>query len=284
MQDKAVVRNTSAVFAEVIGYLNRHEFFRSSSASGPLAMSSDRICAHYASLQLDSLFQPLFDIRSRRVAGHEALLAGQAGNDVSLLGSVLSPDRVFTLAANEDITFLDRLARTLHTLNFLLQHAGGFLHLNVHPHHLLAVSADHGRVFEGILKQCGLHTRQIVLEVAEHAVPDKQRLALAVAAWQEKGYHIAIDGFGRERASLRRVLKLRPQQLKLDRSVLRNILRSQRGLATLERVVREAQDAGVIVVATGVESPAVLDLLWQTGIARAQGYLFGRPQPYCVLV
>ncbi len=171
------------VFSEVVEYLNQREFLRMQKTQGPLFVHYDRIKAHYASFELDSTFQPVFDWKHRRIKGHEALLASYSGADISMLGSVLAPERLFSLASNEDITFIDRLARTLHTLNYLLQGAHGFLHLNVHPHHLLAVSADHGRVFEGILKQCGLETDKIVLEVPEYAVTEKKRLTQAISAW-----------------------------------------------------------------------------------------------------
>lgn len=276
-----------AVLAEVLGYLNRREFARAEGkqpSAETLFSHHDRIRAHYASFELDSLFQPVFDFKHRRVIGHEALLASVSGSGVSMVGNVLTPQRVFTLAANEDITFIDRLARTLHSLNYLLQGAKGLLHLNVHPHHLLAVSADHGRVFEGILRQCGLETRNIVLEIPEYAVPEKKRLAGAVAAWQEKGYRIAIDNIGREQAQVSRVRKLKPDYLKIDRKLIHEALNDIRQRRVLLKVVQTAAEDNIAVIATGIETHAQLDLLHEMKIEIAQGFLFGKPQPYCLAV
>ncbi len=271
-----------AALSGVLGYLNSREFARHAAGQPTLFSHHDRIRAHYASFSLDSLFQPLFDFQRRRIIGHEALLASVSGNSTSTVGNVLSPERVFTLAANEDITFVDRLARTLHALNFLLQQSGGMLHLNVHPHHLLAVSADHGRVFEGILRQCGLDTRRIVLEIPEYAVPEKRRLADAIAAWQDKGYQIAIDNVGRTQLQVSRLRKLKPRYLKLDRVLLQQALHDRRRQRTLANAVTVASDDGITVIGTGIESRVQLDLLHELGIGVGQGYLFGRPQPYCV--
>ncbi len=273
------------VLSGVLSYLNSREFPRLAGRRGnadTLYVQHKGIRAHYASLELDSLFQPLFDIQRRRVVGHEALLACVSASGVALVGNVLSPQRVFTLAANEDITFVDRLARTLHALNYLLQGATGLLHLNVHPHHLLAVSADHGRVFEGILKQCGLDTRQIVLEIPEYAVQEKQRLADAITAWQAKGYRIAIDNVGREAVQISRVRKLKPVYLKIDRDAIVAASDDPRRRRVLANAVRAAHDDGIGVVGTGIETHAQLDVLHDLGINIAQGYLFGRPQPYCI--
>ena len=276
-----------AVLAEVLDYLNRREFARAEGkqpSAETLFSHHDRIRAHYASFELDSLFQPVFDFKRRRVIGHEALLASVSGSGVSMVGNVLTPQRVFTLAANEDITFIDRLARTLHSLNYLLQGAKGLLHLNVHPHHLLAVSADHGRVFEGILRQCGLETRNIVLEIPEYAVPEKKRLAGAVAAWQEKGYRIAIDNIGREPAQISRVRKLKADYLKIDSVLINAALRDIRQRRVLAKVVLTAAEDDAAVIATGIETHAQLDLLHELKIEMAQGFLFGKPQPYCLAV
>jgi EAL domain-containing protein (putative c-di-GMP-specific phosphodiesterase class I) len=272
-----------AVLAEVLEYLNQREFSRDRNIE-TLFIRHDHVRAHYASFELDSLFQPVFDFKRRRVIGHEALLASVSGGGVSMVGNVLTPERVFTLAANEDITFIDRLARTLHSLNYLLQGAKGFLHLNVHPHHLLAVSADHGRVFEGILRQCGLETRNIVLEIPEYAVAEKKRLADAVNAWQQKGYHIAIDNVGREQAQISRIRKLKPDYIKIDRILINAALGDSRQRRVLARVVQTAMEDNISVIATGIETHAQLDLLHELNVDSAQGFLFGKPQPYCLSV
>lgn len=275
------------VLEEVLDYLNRREFFRAAGKqqdSDTLFARYDHIRASYASFELDSLFQPVFDFKRRRVIGHEALLASISGSGVSMVGNVLTPQRVFTLAANEDITFIDRLARTLHSLNYLLQGASGFLHLNVHPHHLLAVSADHGRVFEGILRQCGLETRNIVLEIPEYAVPEKNRLADAISAWQQKGYRIAIDNVGHEAVQISRIRKLKPEYLKIDRALINTALADNRQKRVLAKVVQTAVEDDIAVIAVGIETHEQLDLLHELNIDIAQGYLFGRPQPYCLSV
>ena len=280
------IPDNSAVLADVLSYLNRSEFFRNGRGQEgkTLFAHHDRIRARYASFELDSLFQPVFDCRLRRVLGHEVLLVSVSSSGVSMVGSVLTPQRVFTLAANEDITLIDRLARTLHSLNYLLQGAEGLLHLNVHPHHLLAVSMDHGRVFEGILRQCGLETTNIVLEIPEYAVPEKKRLADAVSAWQEKGYRIAIDNVGRESAHINSIRKLKPHYLKVDSSLIHAALQNRRKRLVLEKLVLTAREDGIVVIATGIETHAQLDLLNELSIDIAQGFLFGRPQPYCLKV
>jgi EAL domain-containing protein (putative c-di-GMP-specific phosphodiesterase class I) len=184
----------------------------------------------------------------------------------------------------QDIVYFDRLVRTLHALNFLTQDAAGDLHLNVDAQHLLAVSANHGQVFEQILRQCGLLPERIVLEIPEHAIRDKDRLREAVAAWQSRRYRIAIDGFGRDHAQLTQVLALRPDVLKIDGSFwlrqLRTVAARQKLLDTLDRI----SDRGIAVILDGCDDAATHEVIALSGIplsVAVQGNRSGAPQPWC---
>jgi EAL domain-containing protein (putative c-di-GMP-specific phosphodiesterase class I) len=275
----------AALFSEIVDYLNQREFPRikgSQKLDDTIYIEGDHIRAHYASFQLDTLFQPIFDYSKQCVVGHEAFLSSTSPTQSFMLDNVLEPERIFTLASNEDITFLDRLARTIHTLNYLVQDPDELLHLNVHPQHLLAVSADHGRVFGGILYRCGLEPQHIVLEIAEYAISDKRALQEAISSWQDKDYHIAIDGFGRDHTQLNRVLKLKPDYLKLDKKFLLSALDDTRRFRQLARIVETARDANVNVIGDGIENSQHLDLLQKLDIPLGQGNLFARAQPYCL--
>lgn len=284
-EEKSVMNNPVSAFSDVVEYLNYREFPRYKGREklpDTVFVEYDRIRAHYASFQLDSVFQPVFDYTKRRVIGHEGLLSSLSKGNLALLGNVLMPERIFTLASNEDIIFLDRLARTLHTLNYLSQGVEGLLHLNVHPQHLLSITADHGRVFAGIIRKCGLEPPQIVLEITEHPIEEKRALAEAVSSWQFKGYRIAIDGFGRQHAQIARVLKLKPDYLKLDRHFLLKGLVDKKRFQQLKKIVQASHEEGVKLIGVGIENTTHLDLLRELEISLAQGYLFGKPQPYCI--
>jgi EAL domain-containing protein (putative c-di-GMP-specific phosphodiesterase class I) len=50
----------------------------------------------------------------------------------------------------------------------------------------------------------------------------------------------------------------------------------------LAKVVQTAKEDNIAVIATGIETHAQLDLLHELAIEIAQGFIFGRPQPYCL--
>ncbi len=267
--------------AEIITYLNRHDFASADAPDPGLPLFADatRVKALYANLHLGTRFQPLLDLQTDTFTAHEAFVLVQTACPQK--GSehcALTPEDIFFLPGNvPQITHLDRLTRTLHTLNFLIHNPEGTLHLNVHPHHLLAVDSDHGEVFEGILSQCGLAPQSIVLEVSEHAIREKSRLASAVAAWQSRGYRIAVDNFGLAHLQIERVLRLRPDLIKIDRGYFRKCASRPQHLRGLHKTLARLRGHGVASAVVGVESQADLTLARAAGADYAQGYLFGEP-------
>lgn len=283
--------NTEAL-REIVHYLNQHEFQQASHRNAqfhPLYVTALKVKATYFNYKLSSRFQPIFNLRNGRTEAHEAFINVKPLSG-GTLAEALTPNSVFLLPFDQaGITYIDRLARTANTLNFLAQndslaHTGGFadkgsqqLHLNVHPLLLTAVKSDHGKVFEGILHQCGIETSQITLEVSEYAIPDKDLLADAIKAWQERGYRIAIDNFGRIHQDSAAIVKFAPDVIKLDRRFLAEAEGDATLLTPLQALLERAGEQDIDVIATGVETAIQLDFVRQLGIGMAQGYLLGKP-------
>lgn len=169
-------------------------YFNSDERQGDstLYLVEGRVAAWHDGLRLGSLFQPVHDLNSGRIAGHRAVLAVQADD-----GSVLDAAAAYARCRDDTaVVRFDRLCRTVHALNFLGQqrHAGGHVQLDVHPRHLLAVQGQHGLVFEAILKRCGLGPEDIVLAVEVPPAVDRARLARALDNYRQRGYRLALSG------------------------------------------------------------------------------------------
>ena len=161
---------------------------------GTLYATADgqRAAAWFAGLRLRSLFQPVVDLGSGEIVGHQAILLASRED-----GTALAAETAYALCPDDEaVVHFDRLCRTLHALNFLAQRrqTGGFLQLAVHPRHLLAVACKHGLVFEAVLKRCGLAPVDIVLELADASAAAGEHLGAAVASYRERGYRIALAG------------------------------------------------------------------------------------------
>nr|WP_286206646.1 EAL domain-containing protein [Thauera linaloolentis] len=263
---------------ELVHYFNkRSQFAGAGGEEDSLAFDGGRVHAHFAGYVLGSLFQPLAE-RDGRVLGHEAHL--QAWGD----GRALPAQAVFLDArTDEELVRLDRLVRTLHALNFLLQReqAGGILSLNVHPRLVRAVPDRHGHVFESVLSRCGLTPDRVVLELADDGLSDPAPLAAAIAEYQERGYRIALDNFGRHSSELGRLEALAPDIVKLDRSLSGRARPPALTARVAAALVPEIRRRGMLVVGQHIENAEQLQHAKELGADWLQGFLIGRPALDC---
>lgn len=228
---------------------------------GERALSEARIRAIIADRAFLPVFQPIVELARRVVVGYEALTRFADGS---------RPDEVFAEAARCGLAI--ELEAT--TLEAVLEASGSlpapaWLNLNVSAELVLA-----GEPLASILRRWGW---QIVLELTEHIeVTDYPALRAAIERLGPN-VRLAVDDAGAGFASLRHILELRPDYVKLDRGIVRQIHRDPARQALVAGMVHFAAKTGAILVAEGVETEAEARQLRQLGVALAQGYWLGRP-------
>ena len=213
-----------------------------------------------------AVYQPIVRLLDGAVIGHEALTR-------FIDEPIRAPDLWFNeaaeigLQAQLEAAAIDKALRALRHLP-----AQGYLSLNASPQTLLS------GVLEPVL---GAHPfERLILEVTEHAsVDDYSTIARAIEPLRKRGLRIAVDDAGAGFASFRHILKLQPEVIKLDNSLIRQIDSTRQYRALAAAVQRFAEQTGSAVVAEGVEAEAQLQVLRDLGVGHAQGYLLGRPRP-----
>jgi EAL domain-containing protein (putative c-di-GMP-specific phosphodiesterase class I)/DNA-binding NarL/FixJ family response regulator len=121
---------------------------------------------------------------------------------------------------------------------------------------------------------------RIVVEVTEQApVADYDELREALSGLRERGVRLAIDDAGAGFASLRHIVRLDPDLIKLDITLTRQIETDPVRQALAVALVSFAEQIGATVVAEGVETELQLEALRRAGVRHAQGFLLGRPGP-----
>jgi EAL domain-containing protein (putative c-di-GMP-specific phosphodiesterase class I) len=121
---------------------------------------------------------------------------------------------------------------------------------------------------------------QVVVEVSEHeAVHDYVELAAALAPLREGGLRLAVDDAGAGYASLRHVVRLAPDVIKLDMSLVSGVDEDPARRELASALTSFAHRTGAVVVAEGVERQAEHDVLHEVGVDLGQGYLYARPGP-----
>lgn len=121
---------------------------------------------------------------------------------------------------------------------------------------------------------------RVVIEITEHeAVEDYDRLTQALRRIRERGSRVAIDDAGAGFASLRHILRIDPEIIKLDVSLTSGIDSDPRRRALATALISFAEEMGMTVVAEGVENKHEHEALQALGVRIGQGYFIGRPAP-----
>ncbi len=121
---------------------------------------------------------------------------------------------------------------------------------------------------------------RLVVEITEHApVHDYEVLSAAMERMRGRGIRLAVDDAGSGFASLRHILQLAPDIIKVDNALTRNIYMDPARRALAAGLISFAAELGAIVIAEGIESRQELDALRGLGVRYGQGFYLGRPGP-----
>lgn len=209
----------------------------------------------------EPVFQPVVDLASGRTVGHEAL---------TRFRDATRPDRRF---ADADAVGLGLELESACLTAAIAASGGlrdsGWLSLNVSPDLLL----ERQRLAGCLAKLA----RPAVLEVTEHVAIENYADIRAAVASLGPNVRIAVDDAGAGFASFRHIVELRPDYVKLDIGLVRDIDGDDVRQALVAGIVYFARKSGCQLIAEGIETPAERDQLRSLGVDLGQGYLLGRP-------
>jgi EAL domain-containing protein (putative c-di-GMP-specific phosphodiesterase class I)/CheY-like chemotaxis protein len=233
--------------------------------------TSERIERAIEADVLQMVFQPIVELSSLRIVGLEALARFATTPR-------RSPDAWFAEATRVGLlTDLELVAvrRALSHLDHLPR--GVYLSVNVSPGTLAS-----GSVLDLL---GGADTERVVLEMTEQSPVERyDELNARLCPLREMGVRFAIDDVGAGYASLRHVVALTPDLMKIDRTLVTNIDSDHMRRTLMGRLVSFAGEVGVGVVAEGVETETELETLRELGVPYAQGFHLGRPGPIPLVV
>ncbi len=125
----------------------------------------------------------------------------------------------------------------------------------------------------------GFDLTKLIFEVTEgEQIPDKDHLNRIFRSYSKRGFQTAIDDYGAGYATLDWLMELRPDILKLDMQLIRNIDQHLAKQFIVEQTIAQCELQGSKVLAEGIESKAELEYLSSAGIRYFQGYYFAKPQ------
>jgi diguanylate cyclase (GGDEF)-like protein len=216
-------------------------------------------------------FQPLVDLASRQIIGFEALARWR------------SPER----GLKEADTFIETAERTgligpltLSVLEQALKEARGWpahlkLAVNVSP--VQFRDADLAEQILKTLAQTGFPASRLEIEITEGSLlEDREQVLTIIRSLKNVGISISLDDFGTGYASLAQVNRLPLDRIKIDKSFITTIVKSEQTAAIVNTIAGLGHNLNVPITAEGVESEQIRSALADFGCSEAQGWLFGR--------
>ena len=220
--------------------------------------------------EIAAWFQPQIDLVSNRVVAVEALCRWNH-SEWGLVG----PNEFIPIA--EEDGMIGEIGRYMTTQAIAVMSRWGIdVSVNVSPAQLQdsAFTTWLGRIVERISHPA----RRLTLEITEgRHIGDVSAVVARLDRLRAMGLGIAIDDFGAGQASLTQLKRLHATELKIDRALVAD--ESAAAERTLGDAIAVAHDAGILVVAEGIETPQQLEKVKTMGCDRGQGYLFARPMP-----
>jgi diguanylate cyclase (GGDEF)-like protein len=127
------------------------------------------------------------------------------------------------------------------------------------------------------LKGFGAPERVVIEIVEQESSDDFDKLLTMIEQLRRLGVQIAIDDFGSGYANYVYILKIKPNYIKIDGSLIQNILTNKESKILVKSIVLFAKELNIITIAEFVENKEIFELLKEYGVDEFQGYYFGRP-------
>lgn len=224
--------------------------------------------------QIAAHFQPIVSARQRTIMGLEALARSPHPDATG------AADWLFQSAAKESVTAeLEQLcceaaiggfSRLPYRLADLILFVNGGAWLNVD--HVAAVER-----FQAMVRTAALSADKVAVELLEAKIDDIHQLRDLVRLLRRAGFLLVLDDVGAGHSNLDRIPLIKPDILKVDRSLITRIDSDFHKQETLKSLVGLSRRIGALVVAEGVETEDEAIVALELGADLMQGYFLSRP-------
>jgi|SRR5690606_24924211 len=230
---------------------------------------SDCLSGQSLGFQIRMAFQPIIDWHSKSIYAYEALVRGPQGEGAGWVFQHINEDNKYYFDQACRVKAIQTAAQlgcdSLLSINFLPNAV-------YNPETCIKATIEAADLY-------GFDLTKLIFEVTEgEQIPDKAHLNRIFQSYSKRGFQTAIDDYGSGFATLDWLIELKPDILKLDMQLIRDIDQHAAKQFIVEQTVAQCELQGTKVLAEGIETRAELDYLTSVGIRYLQGYYFAKPQ------
>ena len=224
--------------------------------------------------KIHPVYQPIVSLTDGTIYAYEALTR------IDLPDCCFNTEELFRIAEESSRVWeLEALCRKKALKNAADKPNNTKLFINVNPNVIRDEKFRSGTTRK-YLRKYELAPEDIIFEITERTSiqDDEETFMKTINHYTQENYQIAIDDFGAEYAGLNRLCMLKPHFVKIDMSIIRHLHLDSVKHSLVKSFAIFCQDAGIKLIAEGIECREELAALIELGIDYGQGYYLKRPQ------
>ncbi|MFQ3265973.1 MAG: EAL domain-containing protein (putative c-di-GMP-specific phosphodiesterase class I)/AmiR [Colwellia sp.] len=240
-----------------------------------LLPSAQQISSAIENKELFLVYQPQINITNRKIIGVEALVRWKHP-----VRGLIPPGIFIPIAEDNDLI---KDISTFVTKTSIRQQAewsrnGINLRMSINMSPKILTDLDMPEKLSSCVNEMGADIKNIVIEVTETALmSDVVRYMDILARLKMKGFNLSIDDFGTGYSSLQQLIRAPFNELKIDQAFIKNLDTDEECKTITEISIMLAHKLGMTVVAEGIETESVWNILRQLKCDEGQGYWMAKP-------
>lgn len=217
------------------------------------------------------VYQPILNLKEESIMGYEALTRITGNIDTKI-------EDLFSLSEEVGMCWaFEEMCRKKALKNATAKPQNTKLFLNVNPNVLIDKKFESG-ITSKFIKKYGLEPKDIVFEITERRpIPYRKLFKQVLIHYAEQGYSIAIDDFGSAYAGLDRLCYIKPDYLKLDIHLIRNIEKDEMKKALVKHLIQLCKEVSIKTIAEGIETESEAKIIKELEADFVQGYFYAMP-------
>lgn len=226
----------------------------------------------FAGNNFELLYQPIFDARSRRLTGAEALLRWN-----SVMRGEVPPDVFIPIA--EEIGLITAIGETvLERACALAVNWPEELSVSVNVSPVQIMSGHFVRSVEDALSRSGLAAHRLKIEITENSLLCENEIVLrTLQDLRALGLGVSLDDFGKGYSSLGYLHRFPIDQIKIDRSFIARLPEDASSASIVRTICQLGASLGIDVTAEGIENLAQASFVAGHGCTHMQGFFLSKP-------
>ena len=221
------------------------------------------------------VFQPQFELRSRRIVGAEALVRWKHPRFGEIPPSVLMP---LVNRLGLDLLLFSLVEMWTIKVMLALKSENIRIPIAVNASAKTICTANFSDRLAARMRQADLPSRLLKIELTEDVPePDELYLSASLTAIRAKGFQVSMDDFGTGAATLNLLANLSFDEMKIDGSFVRGVEQHSSSRKVIAGIVNWARLLNLNLVAEGIEDESTIPLLYRLGCRVGQGYALARP-------